>query len=365
MFNQNKQNPVSVDGDHSRKYRILVVDDEEINLKILRIYLEDKGYDVISTLSGEEAIEILKEEDVTVCICDIRMPKISGIDVLNFVQQSRPIIPVIMLTGFIEINTAVSVMRQGATNYITKPIDAGELIIAVEKAIEHRKLLEDKHRLEKENLEYRRELEEKVELKGHELEGSKMDMVVSLANIMEQRNKYLVAHCKRVSQYANMLGRQLELPRAELNTINYAAALHDIGRASLPDAIVIKEPSGDEEEDKLIRSHIERGVNIVEPVSFLESCLPAIKSHHEHWDGSGYPEGLAGEDIPLLARIVSIANGFDVMTTSPDRADSVGVEAATKYLEENKGKLFDPKLVDTFMVVVRKIVARFPKQQEG
>jgi len=347
-----------------KKHRILVVDDEEINLKILRIYLEDKGYEVISTLNGEEAINILKTQDVSVCICDIRMPKVSGIDVLNHVQQNCPIVPVIMLTGFIEINTAVSVMRQGATNYITKPIDAGELIIAVEKAIEHRRLLEDKKRLEEENLEYRRELERKVEQKGYQLESSKLDMVVSLNNTLEEREPRIIAHCRRVSQYANILGRQLEIERSQLNLLNYASALHDIGLIGMPDNLLKKRQQLNEDEMKIWRTHVDIGARVIEPVSFLEDTVPVIRYHHENFDGSGYPEGLSGENIPLLARIVGLVNAFDNLTSSIHMIEKPSVEEAVKYIENNRGSLFDPVLVDVFLVVVQKIVARFPQKSQ-
>ena len=343
---------------------IVIVDDEEINLKILRIYLEDKGYEVISALNGEEAIKILKEQDVTSCICDIRMPKISGIDVLNFVQQHKPIVPVIMLTGFIDINTAVSVMRQGACNYLTKPIDSGELIISVEKAIDYRKLVEEKQRLERENLQYQRDLEKRIGEKTQTIQASMLDMVVALANMVEERSKYLMGHAKRVAQYSNMLARQIGLEKQQLRSLQTAAILHDIGKIGLPDSILNNSDDLSEEEDKIMMTHVVKGAKILNPISYLHDVQEVVKCHHENWDGSGYPEGLKGEEIPLLSRIIRIVDTFDFLTTS--RASHVGLEVglAAKKIDEGKGSKFDPGLADPFLVLVQRMIDKLPRKEE-
>jgi len=346
-----------------KKYRVLIVDDEEINLKILRIYLEDKGFEVVSALNGEEAINILKNDNITVCICDIRMPKISGIDVLNYVQQHKPIVPVIMLTGFIDINTAVSVMRQGASNYLTKPIDAGELIISVEKAIDHRKLVEEKLRLESENLEYQQDLEKKIEEKTQDLQRAMLDMVVSLANAVEERDQHLIGHSKRVAQYSNMLARQMGLDKQTLRILHYGAILHDIGKIGIPDSILRKRDELTGEEAAIMQTHPTRGVNILRPVSSLIDVSLIIQNHHENWDGSGYPDGLSGENIPLVSRIVRLVDQFDVLTTSRANRRALDVDHAIKQLEDGKGVYFDPALVDPFLNLVREMDAKFPKRE--
>ncbi len=354
------QNEGSRSGETNR-YRILIVDDEEINLKILRIYLEDKGFEVVSCLDGEEAINILKNEDVTVCICDIRMPKISGIDVLNFIRQHKPIVPVIMLTGFIDINTAVSVMRQGAANYLTKPIDAGELIISVEKAIEHRKLVEEKSRLERENLEYQRNLERKISEKTVAMQRNMLDMVVALANVVEERDQHLIGHSKRVAQYASTLGRQIGLEKEQLRTLNNAAILHDIGKIGIPDVLLNKNEKLTGEEREVLHTHVIRGVNILEPVEFLEDVIPAIKYHHENWDGSGYAEGLSHSEIPLLARIIRIVDSFDFLTTSRPYREAFEIEEAIEEIQKGKGTYYDPELLEPFLDMVRKMIAKVPR----
>lgn len=348
-------NKSSVD---ARQYRILIVDDEEINLKILRIYLEDKGYEVVSSFNGEEAINILREEDVTACICDIRMPKISGIDVLNYVQQHKPIVPVIMLTGFIDINTAVSVMRQGASNYLTKPIDAGELIISVEKAIEHRKLVEEKIKLEQQNLEYQEQLEQKVEAKTNDLQRSMLDMVVSLSNVVEERDRHLIGHSKRVAQYANMLARNLKLNKSQLTNLHYSAILHDIGKIGIPDSILNKKGPLTDEEKKAMQTHTLRGANILGPIGFLSDVSETIKHHHENWDGSGYPEGLSENDIPLLARIINLVNHFDCITTARLNSEKLTIAKAIEVLEEQSGKMFDPELVEPFIEIAQRMAQK-------
>lgn len=352
-------------GSGESPHRILIVDDEEINLKILRIYLEDKGYEVVSAINGEEAINVLRSEDVTVCICDIRMPKISGIDVLNFVQQNVPIVPVIMLTGFIDINTAVSVMRQGASNYLTKPIDAGELIISVEKAVEHRKLLEEKLRLEKENLEYQRNLERKIEEKTQDVQLNMLDMVVALSNAVEERDRYLIGHSKRIAQFSNMLARQLGLSKEQLRTLHYGAILHDIGKIGVSDIILQKAESLTPQEDEIMRSHPQKGYHILQPVNFLKDVSEIVHRHHENWDGSGYPGGLTGEAIPLLARIVRLVDAFDVMTTTRANRKALEVEQAIESIRAGSGSLFDPALVEPFLSLVEKMRSRVPKRDDG
>jgi putative nucleotidyltransferase with HDIG domain len=349
----------------NQTYRILIVDDEEINLKILRIYLEDKGYEVVSALNGEEAINILRSEEVTACICDIRMPKISGIDVLNFVQQHTPIVPVVMLTGFIDINTAVSVMRQGASNYLTKPIDAGELIISVEKAIEHRKLLEEKLRLEKENLEYQRDLEVKIEEKTQDLQMNMLDMVVALSNAVEERDAHLIGHSKRIAQYSNMLARQLGMNKEQLRTLHYGAILHDIGKIGIPDEVLKK--SGDLSPDELevMKAHPQKGFNILQPVNFLKEVGLIVRHHHENWNGTGYPVGLKETNIPQLARIVRLVDGFDVLTSTRANKRAMDVQAAVEQVRKDQGTLYDPELVEPFIALVEKMRTRVPKRDDN
>ena len=356
-----KKNDIAVNHKDAKKYKILIVDDEEINLKILRIYLEDKGYRVSSALNGEEAINTLRNEDITVCICDIRMPKISGIDVLNYVQQHKPIVPVVMLTGFIDINTAVSVMRLGASNYLTKPIDSGELIISVEKAIEHRKLVQEKHRLEKENLDYQRDLETKINEKKMDLQRNMLDMVVSLSNVVEERDGILSGHAKRVAQYGNMLARKIGLDKAQLRTLHYGAILHDLGKVGISDSILQNSGQLSEAETKIMRTHPERGVNILEPLSFLADVSDVVKHHHENWDGTGYPDGIAGETIPLLARIVRLVDNFDKLTSTQSGMQAMSAEDAMDEIGGKKGIWFDPDLTDSFKVLVDKMVAKIPK----
>lgn len=336
------------------KSRILIVDDEEINLKILRIYLEDKGYAVVAAQNGEEAINILKSEPISVCICDIRMPKISGIDVLNFVMQHFSIVPVIMLTGFIDINTAVSVMRKGASNYLTKPIDAGELIVSVEKALEHRKLVEEKQRLERENIDYQRDLERKIEEKTQALQRNMLDMVVTLSNTVEERDPNLLGHAKRVAQYATTLARQMRLDKDFLRGLHYAAILHDVGKIGISDNLLRNPGPYSPEDEEKMRTHVLRGVNILEPLAFFRGILPAIRGHHENWDGTGYPDGLAGEAIPLAARIIHVANAFDTLLIGHGLTSTPDTEEALSKLNEEKGQSLDPQLTELFSSLVRK-----------
>lgn len=356
MFDVASLNPDTPLDPEAAKSRILIVDDEEINLKILRIYLEDKGYSVIGAQNGEEAITILKSEPISVCICDIRMPKISGIDVLNFVQQHFPIVPVIMLTGFIDINTAVSVMRKGASNYLTKPIDAGELIISVEKALEHRKLVEEKQRLERENIDYQRDLEHKIEEKTQALQRNMLDMVVTLSNTVEERDPNLLGHAKRVAQYATTLARQLRLDKDFLRGLHYAAILHDVGKIGISDNL-LRSPGPLSPEDKeRMQTHVLRGVNILEPLAFFRGILPAIRGHHENWDGTGYPDGLAGEAIPLAARIIHVANAFDALLIGQGLSSLPDTAEALTRLNEEKGRSLDPQLTELFSSLVRKSI---------
>ncbi len=342
------------------KYRILVVDDEDVNLKILRIYLEDKGYRVVIASNGQEAIDILQNEEITACICDIRMPKITGIDVLKFVQETKPIMPMIMLTGFVDVTTAVSVMRQGARNYLTKPIDAEELIVAVEQAIEIRQLMEEKDRLTYENKQYQASLERKVAETNLEMQRNATDVVVSLSYIMEVRDKALSAHSKRVAQYANMLGRQIGMDRKQLKALHNASILHDIGKLGYPNDLLAKRQNFTQEERSVVQRHPETGARMLEPISMLSDLVPMIRYHHEYWNGGGL-QGMKHEEIPLGARIIHLTDAFDKMTAYQKKAQAEDISATLEHIQSKSGAQFDPNLVEEFAVIVNQMMTRFSR----
>lgn len=334
--------------------QILVVDDERLVNAILERYLTQMGYSCVTAESGPEALEKLSQHPFALALCDIRMPGMDGLELLQRIKEFDDEVAVIMVTALDNREIAVEAMRGGAYDYVTKPFHLEEVLISVEKALENRQLL-------LENREHQRNLERKVEERTRELAQKNEDMqrlfisaIESIVLTLQAKDEYTEDHSRRVSAHAMAIARELSLPEEEVENIRLAALLHDIGKVGTKESILGKPGKLTPEEASHIRSHPLIAVSILEPITPLSDVITYIKHVHESYDGSGYPDGLKGEEIPLGARIITVADVFDAMTSRRPYRAALDAETVLAHLREEAGRQFDPLVLRAFLEVYEK-----------
>lgn len=476
----------------NKEKQVLVVDDEKSICEIVKAYLQKNGYSVFQALSGEKAVEIIKENKIDLVLTDIKMPGMNGVDLLKWVKKYNNSLPVIMTTGFPTLDTAIEALKLGAYDYLTKPFHLEEVVEKISRAIQTRQLEEDNllfsklvslHEVTKElssthilNELYNRFLNYSIKVsrsnggsllffddslqlkivlvssepynetfwqlpvfdaasrwavdKGESLiidsgkEGiskeipqlpefiqsyivfplktpkkiigilnlvraqntvsfSKLDLelinvLASQASIsienarlyqnirenylktvrgfalaVEAKDKYTHGHSENVMKFTVVLAKHLGLEGKDIEQIKYAGLLHDVGKIGVDEAILNKPGKLTPKEFDQIKKHPELGSRILENVPFFESLVPLIKHHHEFYNGNGYPSGLAGEDIPYGARILSVADAFEAMTSNRPYRKALSHEVAVNIIKKEKGSQFDPEIAEAFLEVVK------------
>jgi putative two-component system response regulator len=329
--------------------RILVVDDEPELREFVSMSLELNNFDTVEAENGKKALQLLQNEDFDCVVSDVEMPEMTGPEFLKNFREINKIVPVIMLTGVKALNTVVEVMKLGAQDYLVKPINVDELLIAVRKSLEFKKLKEQNILLRKENERYQQHLEEMVEKRSVQLKDALFGSLIIIASAIEAKDEYTKGHSNRVRLISLDIGRNMGLENKELQILEYGAMMHDVGKIGVKDAILHKNRSLTEEEFDLIMSHPAIGAKIVKNIAFFNPMVDCIKYHHEYYNGEGYPEGLKGDQIPLLSRIVAVADTYDAITTTrPYRKEKTSLEAV-QVLIAGKGTQFDPYVVDVFV----------------
>ncbi len=338
--------------------KILVIDDDAAMQKVLKINLENAGYKVLLAGSGEESLSLLdRQENLPDCILsDIKMPGMSGLDLLGLLKEKFPLIPIIMLTAHTDLETGLQAMRMGAFDYITKPVRKAEILEFLKKGLEQQKVLEENQRLKYENRKYQENLEYRVELRTRELldaydklKETNLATVRVLAETIEAKDPYTRGHCHRVRFFAREIARHMGLSSYEIECLEYGALLHDIGKIGVPEELLHKAELLTPKEKLVFEDHPVIGENILKVVEFFVPCLPIVKQHHEWFNGQGYPLGLKGLDIHILARIVQVADSFDAMTTNRPYRKGLPLQEAVLELAEGKSIQFDPEIIDVFL----------------
>jgi len=280
----------------------------------------------------------------------------SGAEVLQTLKNESPLIPVIMLTALTDLEIAVDTMKKGAFDYIVKPIRKVHLIETIKKAIHYRDVLLENERLARENEEYQRSLETKVierieelVLAYKKLKNTNLETVRLLAETIEAKDPYTRGHCNRVRILSSSLARHAGLGNEKIEVLEYGALLHDIGKIGINETLLNKkEPLSDEEKQSFCL-HTIIGENILKTVEFFKPCLKIIRSHHEWYNGTGYPDHFRGDYIDQSARIVSISDAFDAMTSSRPYREALPLNFALDELIKGKGIQFDPLFVEIFV----------------
>jgi putative nucleotidyltransferase with HDIG domain len=329
--------------------RILIVDDEDSVRTILLRHFEQEGAECVALPSATAALDQLKHENFSLVISDFMMPGISGMEFLKLLNQHHPEIAFIMITGLLDIQTAVDSLRSGAFDFITKPFELSTLRRSIERALERRRLL-------LENRRYRNQLEEEIRLRTSELNKTLLDVEESykitleaMVTALDTREHETQAHSQRVRKYTLTLAQHLGLKHDDLVQIGRGALLHDIGKIGVPDSILLKPGKLDEEEWAEMKKHPQIGYNILKSIEFLSPAAEIVLCHQERWDGTGYPNRLAASDIPLGARIFAIADTLDAMTSDRPYRKALTFESAWTEIRRCSGTQFDPYVVNTFL----------------
>lgn len=318
-------------------YKILIVDDEPANLRLLeRLFRRD--YSVLTASSGQEALQLLGQHDVALLITDQRMPGMTGIELLKQIADTRPHMVRMILTGYTDMSALVEAINCGQVyRYVTKPWDNDDLRLTVARALEHYETNKSHHELEVAN--------KRLSLRLREMTRG---FVRAIADAMEARDSFVYGHARRVSGYAGAIGRRMHLSVQALEQLSLAALLHDVGKIGTPDSVLLKPSALTFEEQTVVRLHAERGARMLASVPEMEEVAAAVRHHHENYDGTGYPEGLAGEQIPVASRIIRVADAYDAMTSPRPFRDALSHEAAVGELIKKTGTLFDPEVVRAF-----------------
>lgn len=326
------------------KQQLLIVDDETSIRKLVMAKLSADGYRCVEASNAQQALEILGKEVVCLVLLDVKMPGKSGLEFLPEIKAKFPDTAVVMATAVADVTTAIECMQHGAYDYITKPFDLNDILHSVRRALE-------KRRLEIENREYHERLQEKVAEQAGRIRASFFNSIRSLNNALEARDKYTSGHSQRVTDLAAGITRQMAIPPEATDTIILASLVHDIGKIGVKEDIINKPSCLNNEELQDIKKHPEIGERILSPVAADEEILKLVRHHHERFDGTGYPDKLAGEQIPLGARILAVADSFEAMTSERPYRKAMSRHEACNELARCKGTQFDPEIVDCLLKI--------------
>jgi response regulator RpfG family c-di-GMP phosphodiesterase len=324
------------------KITVTLVDDEPFALDVLLRAARSWHFGCQGASSAEQAIALLEKNQTPVVVTDLRMPGRGGVWLVQEVRRRWPEVAVIVVTAGQDADCAAECLRAGAHYYFLKPVNFDEFHHVLQMA--HRT-----HDREQSRERNRRRLERLVLRQTQRVAHTFLSAIDSLVRAMEERDAYTAGHSVRVRRYAEKLGKAIGLDRRQLNHLSLAARLHDIGKVGIPEAILNKPGPLTLAEDLLIREHPVIGERILAPVVRSQEVLAAIRGHHERLDGSGYPDGLAGECIPLLARLIAVADCFDALTSRRTYQEPRPVAHALHVLQTGAGTLFQAEFVEAFV----------------
>lgn len=344
-------------------HHILCVDDEPMIREILREALEQEGHRVTEAENGKIALDKVHGGAFDLIVTDVKMPVMDGFTLMKNLGDLTEQLPVVVITSFGDIDVAVDAIRLGAYDYIVKPFNISQVTISVKRALERRQLL-------LENIQYKKSLEHKVvektidlirknkklEQQAKLLEGLLRDLRESyeasldaMVSAIESRDCETKHHCRRVQVYAVMLAQRLDVSPEQLVDISYGSLLHDVGKIGVPDSILLKPGKLTDAEWQVMRRHTIIGHQMLSKIKFLRGASDIVLHHHERWDGGGYPHGISGEEIPLGARIFSIIDTYDAMTSKRPYKEALPIATARAEIERCAGTQFDPRIVKEFL----------------
>jgi putative nucleotidyltransferase with HDIG domain len=340
--------PVEKEGTAPQPPTVLVVDDDKPVREVLCAVLKEEGYGVRQAESADAALEMLRGEDLPLILCDMKMPEHDGLWLLDQVVRRHPNAAVVMLTGFGDTESAVECLKRGAADYLLKPPRVTELVRAIERAWSRSKLTSARAK-------YHQGLARRVRERTAELSSALQGIaqaygstLSALVHALDAREHETSDHSQRVLRYTVAIARKMGIGEQELEDIGRGALLHDIGKIGVPDSILLKPGPLTAAEWVEMRRHPEVGYRILESIDFLRPAAQIVLSHQERWDGNGYPRKLKGEQIPLGARVFSIADTLDAMTSDRPYRKAATFEEARAEITRCSGTQFDPACVRAF-----------------
>lgn len=320
--------------------RLLIVDDQMGVTKVLKNFFEEKNYEVNTATTIKECIEIIKSYQPHIIFLDVLLPDGSGVDIIPKIKEINPEAKIIMITAVDEQKVIEKCFQLGATDYIVKPFSLKYLEDTVLRKVYSQ--LFDEIKKQKEIIS-----------KAYE------KIVYILAKVIEEKDVYLAGHSERVTEYSIDVAKELGLPQEKIHLLEQAGKLHDIGKIGVSDDVLHKPGKLNESEWQEVKQHPSVGAELLGYLENFREQTESVKSHHERYDGSGYPDKLRGEDIPLLARILSVSDAYDAMTTKRPYRETYSPQQAVRELIKNKGTQFDPNIVDIFVkILVKKGVVK-------
>lgn len=326
--------------------RILITEDEEAIRRLLSRHLAGLGHQTFIAEDGFQAVQIVSRIDLDIILSDINMPGLGGIEMVRQVKAIRPDIPIVMISAFQDMQTVREALRAGAYDYISKPFQLMDVADTVSRALTHVRLV-------RENQEYQRGLERKVAEQAKALASVYLDTIEALISALDAREQETGNHSERVSSYTRALAVRMGLSVEETDTVAQGALLHDIGKIGITDNILLKPAKLTESEWVVMRTHPQVGFDILSKVPALKYAAQIVLTHQEKYDGTGYPNGLKGEAIPLGARIFAVVDTLDAMTTDRPYRKSLPYEAAREEIIRYSGAQFDPAVVEVFLSIAK------------
>jgi len=338
--------------DYAGAVSVLVVDDEEPIRNALRKYLKQQQFEVHTAGSGDEALQQLRLHKVALMLSDIRMPGTSGVDLVPQALEIEPDLAILMLTAVNDATSAALCMQRGAMDYLTKPIELADLGRAVQRALKRREMLLENRHLNQWLKEEVTTRTAELQRERHRLERVSTATLEALVNALEAKDPYLRGHSARVADLSANIAAEMGLAEEVVDRVRMAGRLHDLGKIGTREAVVNKEGPLTADEFEHVKQHVIIGAQILAPLVHLGDVVAMVRSHHERWDGTGYPDSLRGEEVPLGGRIIAAAEVFDALTTSRPYQEKMTPEQAVERMTDLSGTVLDPRVLEALNRIV-------------
>ena len=328
---------------NQKNYKILAVDDEEGIIDSLSIILKRSGYHFRGVTNPVEAIELIKNEHFDLLLLDFLMAPYHGDQVVEEIRKFNKELYILLLTGHKDLAPPLETIKKlDIQGYCEKSNKFDQLILLIESGIKSIKQMNEIKRINEELSEAKEQLEKAY-----------LESIETLRYTVEAKDPYTKGHSDRVAEFSVLIGEKIGLSEEELKTLRIGGLFHDIGKIGIPDSILLKQSKLTDDEYSEIKHHPQIGTHILSNATIFADIIPVVKYHHERFDCRGYPENLAGENIPLLARITAIADSFDAMSSRRTYRNSLDMETIIDQIVQNKGTQFDPKLADIFLDIIK------------